>query len=126
MAVVGLNGVLDTSTTSDYTVVFAASGATTNYVSGGENYYTYKAVVNGEIVNAYEATSAQSVRQGAETYYVDSFDDGRADGVVGGRRRDHPHRQDWTALPALSWRTIPCLCSPPLPILVTPSIVRLC
>ena len=83
MAVVGLNGVLDTSTTSDYTVVFAASGATTNYVSGGENYYTYKAVVNGEIVNAYEATSASLFAKG-ETYYVDSFDDGRADGVVVG------------------------------------------
>ena len=83
MAVVGLNGVLDTSTTSDYTVVFAASNATTNYVSGGENYYTFKAVVNGEIVNAYETTSAGLFTIGG-TYYVNGFDDGRADSKVSG------------------------------------------
>ena len=80
---VGLNGVLDTSTVSDYTVVFAASNATTNYVANGENYYTFKAVVNGEIVNGYEATSASLFTKGG-TYYVNGFDDGRADSVVSG------------------------------------------
>ena len=79
-AVVGINGVLDTSSKTDYTVVYALSGATTNYVSGGSDYYTYKAIVNGEVVDAY-AAKTQLFTKG-QANYVDSFDGDKAASVV--------------------------------------------
>ena len=80
-AVVGVNGVLNTASTVDYTVVYALSGATTNYVSGGSDFYTYKAIVNGQVIDAY-AAKTQLFTKGS-TYYVDSFDGDKAASVVG-------------------------------------------
>ena len=81
-AVVGINGVQDTSSAVDYTVVYALSGPTTNYVSGGSDFYTYKAIVNGEVVDAY-AAKTQLFTKG-QANYVDSFDGDKAASVVSG------------------------------------------
>ena len=80
--------------------------------------------MNGEIVNAYEATSASLFAKGG-TYYVDSFDDGRAADVVeGGDATTRIVKTDSITGIKLENNTLSLFT--PLPILVTPSIVRLC
>ena len=84
VAVVGRDGILDTTSAADYDVVLPVAGPSTVYKTDGSvDYYAYEAVVNGEYVASYKVANTTLLTLGTPVL-VNSYDGDKANGVEGG------------------------------------------
>ena len=83
IAVVARDGILDTTSASDYDVVLPVSGPVTVYkTDGAVDYYAYGAVVNGAYVESYKVANNSLLTLGTPVL-VNSYDGEKANGVEG-------------------------------------------